>query len=153
MLFGAKGQRNARTATIRPDRLRGIELDAHDIPDLVPVLSAVAACAEGTTRLTGCARLVLKESNRLVTTAEELCKLGADVRVEGDGLVIEGRERLAGGRVNSHNDHRIAMMAAIAAVRCDGPVEIEDAEAVNKSYPAFFDHYRLLGGDVELFDE
>ncbi len=53
----------------------------------------------------------------------------------------------------SHNDHRIAMMAAIAAIRCDGPVEIEGAEAVNKSYPDFFDHYRLLGGDVELIDE
>ncbi len=66
---------------------------------------------------------------------------------------IEGRERLSGGRVESHNDHRIAMMAAIAAVRCEGPVEIAGAEAVNKSYPAFFDHYRLLGGDVELFDE
>lgn len=153
MLFGAKGQRNARAATIRPDRLHGIELDAHDIPDLVPVLSAVAACAEGTTRFTGCARLRIKESDRLATTAAELANLGACVRVDGDGLLIEGRERLSGGRVESHNDHRIAMMAAIAAVRCEGPVEIAGAEAVNKSYPAFFDHYRLLGGDVELFDE
>lgn len=152
MLFGAKGQRNARAATIRPDRLRGIELDARDIPDLVPVLSAVAACAEGTTRFTGCGRLVLKESNRLATTAAELGNLGACVQVDGDSLVIEGRERLSGGRVNSHNDHRIAMMAAIAAVRCDGPVEIVGAEAVHKSYPDFFDHYRLLGGDVELVD-
>lgn len=153
MLFGAKGQRNARTATIRPDRLRAIELDAQDIPDLVPVLSAVAACADGVTRFTGCARLRIKESDRLATTAQELNNIGACVRVEGDGLVIEGRERLSGGRVYSHNDHRIAMMAAIAAVRCDGPVEIWGAEAVDKSYPAFFEHYRLLGGDVELVDE
>lgn len=152
MLFGAKGQRNARTATIRPDRLHGIDLDAHDIPDLVPVLAAVAACAEGTTRITGCARLRIKESDRLATTAAELNNLGACVRVEGDGLVIEGRERLLGGRVDSHNDHRIAMMAAVAAVRCDGPVEIAGAQAVDKSYPAFFDHYRLLGGDVELYE-
>lgn len=153
MLFGAKGQRNARTATIRPDRLRGIDLDAHDIPDLVPVLSAVAACAEGTTRLTGCSRLRIKESDRLATTALELGNLGADVRVEGDGLVVEGRGRLSGGRVSSHNDHRIAMMAAIAAIRCDGPVVIEGAEAVAKSYPSFFEHYRVLGGDVELVEE
>lgn len=153
MLFGAKGRRNARTATIRPDHLHGIELDAQDIPDLVPVLSAVAACAEGTTRISGCARLRIKESDRLATTAAELTNLGANIRVEGDSLVIEGRERLDGGRVQSHNDHRIAMMAAIAAIRCDDPVEIEGAEAVNKSYPAFFDHYRLLGGDVELYDE
>lgn len=153
MLFGAKGQRNGQSSTIRPDRLRGITLDAHDIPDLVPVLAAVAACAEGETRITGCARLCIKESDRLETTAAELVNLGADVRIVRDGLVIHGRERLAGGRVDSHNDHRIAMMAAIAAIRCDGPVEIAGAEAVDKSYPDFFDHYRLLGGQVELIDE
>lgn len=153
MLFGARGQRNARAATIRPDRLRGIELDAHDVPDLVPALAAVAACADGATRFTGCSRLRLKESDRLATVAEELSNLGACARVEGDALAIEGRERLAGGTVDSHGDHRIAMMAAIAAVRCDGPVQIRGAEAVGKSYPAFFEHYRLLGGDVELSEE
>ena len=152
MLFGARGQRSSQAATIRPDRLRGIDLNAHDIPDLVPVLAAVAACADGTTHLTGCARLRIKESDRLATTASELSALGANVRAEGDSLVIEGRPRLAGGTVDSHNDHRIAMMAAIAAIRCDGPVYITDAEAVNKSYPDFFDHYRMLGGHVELLD-
>ena len=75
------------------------------------------------------------------------------MRVDGDALVIEGRDQLDGGRVSSRNDHRIAMMAAIAAVRCASPVEIEGAEAVDKSYPLFFEHYRLLGGDVELVDE
>ena len=152
MLFGARGQRSSQAATIRPDRLRGIDLNAHDIPDLVPVLAAVAACAEGTTHLTGCARLRIKESDRLATTASELRALGADVRAEGDDLVIEGRPRLTGGTVDSHNDHRIAMMAAVAAIRCDGPVYIASAEAVNKSYPDFFDHYRMLGGRVELLD-
>ena len=152
MLFGARGQRSAQAATIRPDRLHGIDLNAHDIPDLVPVLAAVAACADGTTHLTGCARLRIKESDRLSTTASELCALGADVRAEDDSLVIEGRTRLSGGTVDSHNDHRIAMMAAIAAIRCDGPVYITGAEAVNKSYPDFFEHYRLLGGHVELLD-
>ncbi len=152
MLFGAKGRRNAHSSTIRPERLRGITLDAHDIPDLVPVLAAVAACAEGTTRITGCARLRIKESDRLLTTTAELEHLGARVTIEGNDLVIEGQPRLRGGRVESHNDHRIAMMAAIAAVRCEEPVEIAGAEAVNKSYPDFFDHYRLLGGQVELID-
>ena len=152
MLFGARGQRSSQAATIRPDRLRGIDLNAHDIPDLVPVLAAVAACADGTTHLTGCARLRIKESDRLATTASELSALGADVRADGDSLVIEGQPRLAGGTVDSHNDHRIAMMAAIAAIRCDGPVYITGAEAVNKSYPDFFDHYRMLGGHVELLD-
>lgn len=153
MLFGARGQRSAQAATIRPDRLHGIELGAHDIPDLVPVLAAVAACADGTTRITGCARLRIKESDRLETTASELRALGADIRAVGDTLEIAGRPRLAGGSVDSHNDHRIAMMAAIAAIRCDGPVRIAGAEAVDKSYPDFFAHYRLLGGHVELLDE
>ncbi len=75
------------------------------------------------------------------------------VTIERHALVIEGREQLDGGRVNSRNDHRIAMMAASAAVRCASPVAIEGAEAVDKSYPLFFEHYRLLGGDVELIDE
>ena len=153
MLFGARGQRSAQAATIRPDHLVGIDLNAHDIPDLVPVLAAVASCAAGTTHLTGCARLRIKESDRLATTASELCALGADVRAEGDSLVIQGRDRLAGGTVNSHNDHRIAMMAAVAATRCDDTVYIAGAEAVNKSYPDFFDHYRLLGGHVELLND
>ena len=153
MLFGAKGQRNARAATVRPDNIHGIELDVRDIPDLVPALAAVAACAEGTTRFTGCSRLRIKECDRLEAIATELGKLGANVRVDGDALVIEGRDQLDGGRVSSRNDHRIAMMAAIAAVRCASPVEIEGAEAVDKSYPLFFEHYRLLGGDVELIDE
>ena len=153
MLFGAKGRRSADASTIRPDRLRGIELDAHDIPDLVPVLSAVAACAEGTTRITGCARLRIKESDRLATTASELGALGADIAVDGDSLVIQGKERLRGGQVDSCNDHRIAMMAAIAATRCEDVVEIRGAEAVDKSYPGFFAHYRALGGHVELIGE
>ena len=153
MLFGARGGRSAQSATIRPDRLRGIDLDAHDIPDLVPVLSAVAACAEGTTRITGCARLRIKESDRLATTASELGALGADIAVDGDSLVIQGKERLRGGQVDSCNDHRIAMMAAIAATRCEDVVEIRGAEAVDKSYPGFFAHYRALGGHVELIGE
>ena len=104
-------------------------------------------------RIFGCARLRLKESDRLATTASELNRLGADVAVERDSLVIDGRERLAGGTVYAHNDHRIAMMAAVAAVRCEGPVQIVGAEAVDKSYPGFFQHYRELGGRVELLDD
>ena len=152
-LFGARARRAQSAITVRPCGLRPIELDARDIPDLVPVLAAVAACAEGRSRIFGCARLRLKESDRLLTTAEELGHLGAAVAVERDALVIDGRGRLAGGAVDAHGDHRIAMMAAVAATRCDGPVTIFGAEAVNKSYPGFFQHYRQLGGHVELADE
>ena len=135
---------------MRPDKLRGFDISAADIPDLVPVVAAVASVAEGTTRIRDCARLRIKESDRLETVRAELSNLGADVRIEGDDLVVTGVPELSGGTVSSHNDHRIAMMAAVAASRCAGPVEILGAEAVNKSYPAFFDHYKLLGGDVVL---
>ena len=79
--------------------------------------------------------------------------LGAQVRIAGDDLIIKGVDAFTGGEVDSHNDHRIAMMAAIAASRATGEVVIHGAEAVNKSYPDFFDHYRLLGGKVTLEEE
>lgn len=148
--FGARVRRAPGTATVQPDHLSGFALSAQDVPDLVPVLSAVAALAEGTTVIRDCGRLRIKESDRLETTARELNALGARVRIDGDDLVIEGVPELSGGVVDSHNDHRIAMMAAVAATRCAAPVEIRGAEAVNKSYPGFFDHYRALGGCVEL---
>ncbi len=152
-LFGARIGRATDMATVRPDRLRGYEMSARDIPDLVPIISAVAAVAEGTTRIRDCARLRLKESDRLETCASELAHLGANIRIEGDDLVIEGVDSLDGGVVDAHNDHRIAMMAAIAATRCTGPVVIHGAEAVAKSYPDFFSHYRQLGGLVDLEKE
>ena len=119
----------------------------------MPVISAVASCAQGTTVIRDCARLRIKESDRLVTTASELNALGAHVEIDGDSLIIKGTDCLHGGTVDSHNDHRIAMMAAVAATRCESRVVINGAEAVNKSYPDFLDHYRLLGGDVTLVEE
>ena len=151
--FGARVVRASGAARVQPDHLSAFTLSAQDVPDLVPVISAVAAVAQGTTVISDCARLRIKESDRLATTASELSNLGANIRTCGDSLVIHGVERLAGGTVDSHNDHRIAMMASVAAIRCDGPVLIHGAEAVQKSYPDFFDHYRMLGGDVELFEE
>ena len=148
--FGARISRSTDAATVQPDKLDGFELSAQDIPDLVPVISAVASLAHGQTIIRDCARLRIKESDRLATVAGELEKLGARIRVSGDDLVIEGVDELSGGTVDSHNDHRIAMMEAVAAVRAAGPVTITGAEAVNKSYPLFFEHYRALGGIVKL---
>lgn len=148
--FGARVNRATAAATVRPDKLHGFTLSAQDVPDLVPVLSAVAACCEGTTTIRDCARLRLKESDRLATTAATLNALGARVRVAGDDLIIEGVPELTGGTVDACRDHRIAMTAAVAAVRATGPVEIRGAEAVAKSYPTFFDDYRALGGIVEI---
>ncbi len=151
--FGARTKRASEAAIVQPDNLHAFSMSAQDIPDLVPVISAVAACCEGTTVIRDCARLRIKESDRLATTASELNALGAIVSIDHDSLIIHGQSQLMGGEVDSHNDHRIAMMAAIAAVRCTGPVLIHGAEAVNKSYPDFFEHYKQLGGCVELGEE
>lgn len=150
--FGARIERATTAATVQPDHLSGYEFSAADVPDLVPVLAAVAAVSSGTTRIRDCARLRIKESDRLETVRSVLCSLGAHVAIEGDDLVIEGADGLAGGTVDAHGDHRIAMMAAVAAIRCAGEVRITGAKAVDKSYPLFFEHYRLLGGDVELIE-
>ena len=125
--FGARIVRSTNAATVQSDKLAGFEMSAHDIPDLVPVISAVASLAQGRTFIRDCARLRIKESDRLVTTTRELTALGAQVRIAGDDL--------------------------IAASRATGEVVIHGAEAVNKSYPDFFDHYRLLGGKVTLGEE
>ena len=115
--FGARIVRSTNAATVQSDKLAGFEMSAHDIPDLVPVISAVASLAQGRTFIRDCARLRIKESDRLVTTTRELTALGAQVRIAGDDLIIKGVDAFTGGEVDSHNDHRIAMMAAIAATR------------------------------------
>jgi len=134
--------------TVAPAKLRGIQIDAIDTPDLVPALSVVASVAEGETVISNAKRLKIKESNRLHAVTDTLHALGADVQGTQDGLVIKGKSKLRGGEVSSHNDHRIAMMAAIASVACENPVTINNAEAVNKSYPGFFKDFESLGGSV-----
>lgn len=127
-----------------PASLRGIEIDAADIPDLVPILSLVAAAASGTTVIRHAARLRLKESDRLKTVSEVLSTLGAAIRETDDGLIIEGGAPLRGGTVDSYNDHRIAMMAAIAGTISSSDTIITNAEAVYKSYPHFWDDFNKL---------
>ena len=126
-------------------------LDVRDCPDLVPALAAAAALRSGgTTLIANAARLRFKESDRLSAAAAVLGSLGAEILEEPDGLTICGKDRLPGGvSVESRNDHRIAMMAAIAATRCEAPVTICGAECVRKSYPEFWRDYTLLGGKLE----
>jgi 3-phosphoshikimate 1-carboxyvinyltransferase len=125
-----------------------IEIDVNDVPDLVPALAVAAALREGgTTRLTGAARLRLKESDRLDSVTSELGKLGAVIEQSEDSLVIHGVGKLTGGETVSHGDHRIVMAIAVAATRADGEVVISGAENVKKSYPDFWDKYRSLGGN------
>lgn len=142
--FGAEVCSSENAITVRHRPLHGIEIDASQIPDLVPVLATVASVAEGTTHIFGAARVRLKESDRLVTVREMLSSLGATLVETEDGLVIEGKPALMGGTVPSAGDHRIAMSAAVASVACREPVTITGAEATAKSYPAFFDDMASL---------
>ena len=144
--FGASVTVSDEAVTVRPGRLRGITVDAAQIPDLVPVLAVVAAAAEGTTRFVNAGRLRIKESDRLSTTAAMLKALKATVSEEAEGLTVSGGRKLFGGTVEGANDHRIVMSAAVAAALAKRPVTIRGAEAVKKSYPAFFDDMQKLGG-------
>lgn len=131
-----------------PAQTHGIEIDVSQCPDLVPALAVLAALSKGTTRIINGARLRLKESDRLKSTAEELKKLGANIREEGDGLLIFGQEELGGGIVDSWNDHRIAMALAMASLKCRESVVIKNSGAVKKSYPDFWQHFIQLGGNI-----
>ena len=128
-----------------------MNLDVSGCPDLAPPLAAMAALRAGrTTRLVNAARLRIKESDRLASVTQVLNALGADVTEGPDSLEIQGKETLSGGvTVDSFNDHRIAMMAAIAATRCGKPVTVLGAECVAKSYPNFWDDYEALGGKIQ----
>lgn len=127
-----------------------LDLDVSDCPDLAPPLAVMAALRTGrTTRLVNAARLRIKESDRLAAIREELCKLGGRVTEGSDFLEIEGQDTLPGGvTVDAHNDHRIAMMLAIAATRCQRRITLTGAESVNKSYPSFWEEYARLGGQI-----
>lgn len=125
-------------------------VDARDVPDLVPVLSVLAAAIPGTTSFVHAERLRIKESDRIKTTIAMLRSLGAECSETTDGLTVTGGKGLSGGSVDSFNDHRIAMSAAVASIMCDGAVEISGAEAVKKSYPDFWRDFARLGGQVTV---
>ena len=114
------------------------------------MLALVCQLMPGESRLTGCGRLRLKECDRLATTAEILNALGGNAAIEGDDLVLRGVKNLQGGvTVDSHNDHRMVMLASIAALQCASPVCIRGAESLGKSWPGYLDVFRALGGQAE----
>ncbi|MBR4112049.1 MAG: 3-phosphoshikimate 1-carboxyvinyltransferase [Ruminiclostridium sp.] len=126
------------------------DVNAEDIPDLVPILTVLACFAEGTSHITGCGRLRIKESDRLAAISTELNRLGAKVEAGEDYLTIHGVESLHGGECETYSDHRIAMSLAIASQRCTEAVTIKGAECVSKSYPTFFEDFRKLGGVADV---
>lgn len=132
-----------------PSGLKGCEVSVAQTPDMVPVLAAAMALADGSSLITNAERLKIKESDRLRTVYDFLSKLDADITYAGEGLSLTGKPALCGGEISSHNDHRIAMAAAVASCGCKGAVTITGAEAVRKSYPDFFKDFAALGGKVE----
>ncbi|MGN0967921.1 MAG: 3-phosphoshikimate 1-carboxyvinyltransferase [Oscillospiraceae bacterium] len=131
-----------------------VELDVSQCPDLVPPLAVHAAVRTGTTHIVNAARLRIKESDRLATVTATLNALGANIEEYPDSLTIHGVDALAGGvTVDCCNDHRIAMMAAVAATRCKEPVTLLGAQCVAKSYPTFWEDYTRLGGQIKEVTE
>lgn len=145
--MGAQVASDGSSVTVKRDALHGITIDASPIPDLIPVLSVVAAAASGETRVIHAQRLRLKESDRLHSTTQMLRALGAEAEELPDGLVIRGGRTLTGGTVDACGDHRIAMSAAVAGGICRGAVTICGSECVQKSYPDFWTDFQQLKGD------
>lgn len=150
--FGAAVEEAPGRIVCRKAPLHGIDIDAAQIPDLVPVLAVTAALADGVTHITGAARLRLKESDRLAAVADGIRRLGGRVEEGPDSLTITGVSRLAGGRAEGYNDHRIVMALSMAALGCEAPVTVTDAQSVAKSWPAFFEDYRTIGGTAHVID-
>ena len=147
--FGAQIDMRGDTVTVSPGKLQGINIDAGDTPDLVPVLAAVATVSEGRTVISNANRLRIKESDRLKTVTEMLSALGADISETEDGLIIDGKAQLHGGVVSACGDHRIAMTATVISTACRETVTIQEAQAVRKSYPGFFSDFAAMGGSFE----
>ena len=147
--LGAKVDIAQGAVTVFPSKLKACDIDAGDIPDLVPVISLLCAAADGESRIYNAARLRLKESDRLAAISALLGAMGCALTQTDDGLIIRGG-RLHGAELSSFGDHRIAMTTAVASLLCDGDILIDGAEAVRKSYPRFFDDFAALGGRLEL---
>lgn len=135
------------TITIKSSQLKGIEIGGELIPrliDEIPIIALLATQAEGKTTIKNAEELKVKETNRIDTVVNELSTLGAKIEATNDGMIIHGKTELVGGNVNSHGDHRIGMMLSIAALISNNNVYLEGAEAINVSYPSFYEHLNSI---------
>ena len=144
--MGAQIEWDDTSVTAFPSELHNIEVNAGQIPDLVPILAVAMAVASGESRITGASRLRLKESDRLSAMCNVLLALRTGCQVTDDGLIIQGGHLLRGGHIDGCADHRVVMAAAVAATIASGDVEITDAESVQKSAPAFWEEFAQMGG-------
>jgi 3-phosphoshikimate 1-carboxyvinyltransferase len=137
-----------KSIKIGPAPLKPFHFDATDCPDLFPPLVALAAYCNGTSTIVGVTRLEHKESNRALTLQEEFAKLGVEIVLQDNVMLIKGGQEVKEATVRSRHDHRIAMACAVAGLKANGNVIIEDAEAINKSYPDFYNHLKQLTAGV-----
>ena len=149
--MGAVIKQDANSVTVNGGATKATVIDAANCPDIIPVLTVLAAVSEGTTKIINAGRLRIKECDRLAAMTSELNKMGANITEEPEGLTIVGKPQgLVGGvQVDAWNDHRIAMSLAIAAQKCAAPIILTGAESVAKSYPTFWEDYKSVGGLVE----
>jgi 3-phosphoshikimate 1-carboxyvinyltransferase len=147
-LCGANYEWKKGKLIIHKSQIHGFEFDAQNYPDLIPPLCAMAVNADSECIIKGTNRLIGKESNRLEAIVTELGKLGANIRVTENCLAIQPCRNIGSATVDSHNDHRIAMMLAAIGLSSNG-IQIANCECVSKSYPEFFDVLKYLGGKVE----
>jgi 3-phosphoshikimate 1-carboxyvinyltransferase len=146
---GAKMSIQSEQIEIGPAALKAFQFDATECPDLFPPLVALAAYCKGTTVIEGVTRLTHKESNRALTLQEEFGKMGVEIELQDNLMLIKGGNGLKGAAVHSHHDHRIAMACAVAALKASGETVISEAQAINKSYPDFYEHIEQLGAIVK----
>jgi 3-phosphoshikimate 1-carboxyvinyltransferase len=141
-------QQKEQVTVSRHNELKGVSLDMGDYPDLVPAVAAIAAYAEGKTKMSNISHLKFKESDRLADTASELAKMGIKAEVTDNAMIVYGG-RPGGAELEAHSDHRLAMSLSIAALFAEGGSIISGAESVSKSYPGFFTDLAVLGAGIE----
>ena len=149
--FGADIEVNDDSVRAKKSALSGIEIDAKDIPDMVPALSVVAANAKGKTIIKNIQRLRIKESDRVESIASNLKRAGVNAISTDNEIIIEG-SGYYGAELFGYNDHRIVMAFSVLALNADGKTIITDAESINKSYPDYFEDYNLLGGRANVIN-
>lgn len=149
-LIGVEFIIDGDTVSVKKSEIKPFDLDVSECPDLFPILAVLASGAKGKTTLYNARRLRIKESDRITSTKELILGLGGKAEETEESLIIYGTGKLVGGNVKSFNDHRIAMSAFIASCICDETIVLDGAEAVKKSYPDFFAHFKSLGGKANV---
>jgi 3-phosphoshikimate 1-carboxyvinyltransferase len=147
---GAKMLINKKEITVTKNKLEAFDFDATHTPDLFPPLVALASYCKGTSVIKGVNRLAHKESDRAKTLQSEFAKMKVEIVINDDLMLIKGGNQIKGAKVSSHNDHRIAMACAVAALGAKGQTIILEADAVKKSYPGFFEDIKKLKASVQI---